>query len=155
MKMWAGAIKCTVQCHVIVAWCPFLAAVNFSSHLLSLSFILYPSVLNMFLWHLFATNSVVVIVIFLLSASRPSDALPVDDLPPQRHPRPGRQKYKCEDLQPSPCICSDKFGLGDLHPIDPSKCGSSVLDFTTPRDRSAGLGLMSWASHPLLLHLTQ
>jgi hypothetical protein len=147
--MWARAIKCTVQCHVIIAWCPFIATVNCSSHLPSLPFVFYPSVLNMFFWDLFATHSSVIIIIFLLTASgRPSDALPVDALPPQRRPRQ-TQRSLCDDGNPTPCICGKMFGLGDLSSIAPSDCGQTYFDFTNPPDPSAPL--MSWASN-LFLH---
>jgi hypothetical protein len=150
--MWAGVIKCTVQCHVIIAWCPFIAAVNCSSHLPSSSFVFHPFALNMFLWHLFATHSSVIIIIFLLTASgRPSDALPVDALPPQRRPRQVPPITRCQDGNPSPCICDRKFGLRHPQPIAPHNCGEVVLDFTNPRDPHQ---LMLWASH-LFLHQKQ
>jgi hypothetical protein len=150
MKMWAGAIKCTFQCHVIVAWCPFIVVVKFFSHLPSFSLVLHPSVLNMFLWDLFASHSVIIIIIFLLTASRLSDALPVDALPPHA----GRPRHRCRDQQPTPCICDGMFGIGEGPQIDKSKCGSIAFDFKNPPD-PRGVQLMSWASHPLVLHWRQ
>jgi hypothetical protein len=151
MKMWAGAINYTVQWHVTVAWCPFIAAVNFSSHLPSLSSVLHPSVLNMLLWDLFTTNSVVIIVIFLLSASRPSDALPVDAWPPQRRSHRLRPRKPCGDRQLPPCICGGRFGLGEDEPIPLENCGTLVFDFINSRG-PGGNGHLSLASHPLVLH---
>jgi hypothetical protein len=143
-----------VECHVLAAWCPFITAVNFSSHLPSLSFVLHPLVLNMFLWGLFATNSVVIIIIFLLTASRPSDALPVDSLPPQQPTRRAPLSL-CGDLKPSPCVCSGAIGLGDseVEPVDAFNCGPNIFDFQD--DPRKPMEPMKWASHLFFLHRRQ
>jgi hypothetical protein len=104
----------------------------------------------MFLWDLFVTNPVVIIIIFLLTASRPSDALPVDAL---LHKRPAGKIIKtvrCKDRKLPPCICPGPGEIGLGEPIDISKCGPNVFDFRN--DPSEPPELMSWARHLFFWH---
>jgi hypothetical protein len=83
----------------------------------------------MFLWHISASQSLV-IFIFLLIAPSPSGALPVNPLPL------GPAKAgECGHTQTGPCICGNKLPIRDNELRDRCGRGSTkfYFDATTPK----------------------
>jgi hypothetical protein len=100
--------------HVIthVAWCSFSSFDPFS---FILSFI-------MFLWDLLASHSLLILIV-LLVAPTPSDALPMNVTLPLE-PRGDT----CRGGGTSPCVCKGAYGLG--FGVDAKKCGAVVWTYT-------------------------
>jgi hypothetical protein len=103
--------------HVIahVAWCSFSSFDSFS-------FVLCPSYFNMFLWHPFAMYSLVILIV-LLVAPTPSEAMPVNvslHIP---------RSEKCTEGGKSPCICDGAYGLGLR--VSPTYCGRAVYNYVS------------------------
>jgi hypothetical protein len=98
--------------HVIthVAWCSFSSFHSF------LSF-------NMFLWHLLASHSFIILIV-LLVAPTPSDALPVNVT--LHFPR----AEQCHDNRQPPCICDNAWSI--FHHLHPERCGPHIFAYESP-----------------------
>jgi hypothetical protein len=87
-----------------------------------------PLSFNMFLWHLLASHSLVILIV-LLVAPTPLDALPVNvslQFP--------RGDNKCDDNCPAPCICDNAYSIAS--DLSRARCGPAVFNYATSEDNT-------------------